>query len=141
MRSLKKLLLLLAGVTLVSQVQAAGILELADEADVIVLGKTVEVPNNSAETVKLSITPEAVLKGSAGNLPLQLVFLKLGASRVANLAPRACVWCWRSSPLLAKYGACLAQPKSGLSPAYAIPNRSCDVVRGQQLCARSGLKD
>jgi len=80
MRSLKKLLLLLVGVTLVSPAQAAGILELADEADVVVLGKTVEVPNNSAETVKLSIAPEAVLKGSVGNSPLQLVFLKPGTS-------------------------------------------------------------
>ncbi len=83
MKSLKKFLLPLAGLILTAvPIQAAGILELADEADLIVLGKTVEVPNSSAKTVKLSVAPESVLKGNAGESPVQLVFLKPDPTRL-----------------------------------------------------------
>ena len=82
MKSIKKFLLPLVGLILTAPVQAAGILELADEADLIVLGKTVEVPNNSAKTVKLSVAPEIVLKGDAGASPIQLVFLKPDPTRL-----------------------------------------------------------
>ncbi len=82
MNSLKKFLLPFAGVILTVPIHAAGILELADEADLILLGKTAMIQTDSVETVKISVAPEIVLKGNAGASPVQLVFLKPEATGV-----------------------------------------------------------
>ena len=71
-----------------SQIEAAGILELAEEADLVLLGETVPLEATKAGAVKLGVRGEIVLKGDVppGSL-VEMVFLEWKGGVIAGAPP------------------------------------------------------